>query len=330
METSAINSALSEVRQRLKESGCPYHATHGTPVIWAPIFQTPVGISAQVCLPVAVTPHLGWSPNCRHLTPNCGPQSASLPQTPMQPTSSYIQTGASPYILQNTPQPEWMSPLWANNNPPINQDFGGPHLLHTQNQPPPNQLPQQHNDNFKPGSQTPSFPNALGLQQMDNLLSAGCLKWDIRQHPTAARFGFSHSSVPNLDTPALPLGVEWAEINFGNNRMKLFADTWGPIQVRVRSDLHSGVSNPISIQDILNEIYRYFMQPLDEQERTRLVSTPRQKEEVSAAFRARGEVQGWNYDFYRRADLLPRLSNFSQVVLVGRGFNSSSLTLRLY
>jgi hypothetical protein len=219
--------------------------------------------------------------------------------------------------------------MWAN-NPPINRDFGGPQVLYTPNQIPFNEFRPQHNDSFKAGSRVAAF--SLG-QEIDNLLSRDWLRWDIRQHPSAARSAISPSTVPNLDIQALPLGVEWSEINFGNNRMKLFADTWGPIHVQTRSDLHTvthGISNPISIRDILDEIYRYFMLPLDEEERTRLMSTQRQNDEISAAFQARRELQGWDYDFYRRADLLPRLSNFGKIELVGRGINSSFLQLRLY
>jgi len=112
---------------------------------------------------------------------------------------------------------------------------------------------------------------------------------------------------------------------------KSLNDNWGPIRIQKRSEVTCGISNPISIREILEEIYRYFMMPLGDQERALLISTPREKEGVLAAFRSRSEAQALNYDFYRRAELLPDdLSNFDEIELIGSGTNSCFLRLRLH
>jgi hypothetical protein len=307
-------------------------------MMWTPNLYTPQGISAQkTFLAVAAIPPSTWTHN-QPSTPNFAlpntnrpvqPQhswkNSPLAQATVQPTSSWVQTDA--HIFQNIPQTPSSSP-----HTPSSYAFGTS-PLHSQNQSSPSQPQSPRSHNFERGSQSSTPPNnALGLQLISGSLGFGLLRWDIRQHPAAARSG--DSSFPNLDFPVLPSGVVSAEISFENARMRRFADIWGPIPVQKRlnhNDMTRGISNPISIRDILEEIYRYFMLPLDDQERAQFMSTPQRHAEISAAFNARSQVQSFTYDFYRRADLLPNgLSNFFCIQFIGSGTSSCSLRLRLY
>ena len=349
MHSSPINSALADVRRRLQRPGGWFvpppayfaypmqsispHAPHGTPIMWTPILYTPQKISTQATFPAvaaippsALTHDQPSTPNFtnRPMQSQNSRQNSPLAQATVQPTGSRTQTDANTNITPSS-SPHTPSSYAFATSPP-----------HTQNQISPSQPQWRRSHNFKPGSQSSTWPNdALGLQLISGSLCFGFLRWDIRQQPAAARSG--DSSFPNLDLPVLPLGVVSAEIGFKNARMKHFTDIWGPIPVQKRLNHHDivdmthGTSNPISIRDILEEIYRYFMLPLDDQERAELMSTPQKHEEILAAFIARSQVQSFTYDFYRRADLLPNgLSNFAYVEFTGGGTNSCSLRLRLY
>ena len=304
-------------------------------------------------------------------TPQRIPTQATFPAVTPIPPSPYNQSGTPIFALPNTNTPVQLQ-NFGQNSPPaqaIVQPICGcvptnavPHNISQIPSPSPHTpsryvcgtcgiggspLPIQHQcspcqpqrpcgHNFDPCSQSStSLDDALGLQLIRGSLGFGCLRWDVRQHPAAARSGDpSHPSVPNLDLAALPSAVISAEIGFVNKRMKYFADIWGPILVQKRSnhyDMTCGIPNSISIGDILEDIYQYFMMPLDDQERAQLISTPQRHEEILAAYHARGEVQSFKYDFYRRADLLPNgLSNVFHIEFIGSGINSCSLRLRLY
>ena len=297
--------------------------------MWTPNIYTPQGILSRATIPAATaSPLYTWTthnqpwtsdPNAnRHMEPQHLWQNSPLVQSP---AVGWVQPGVNPYFLQNIPQ-----------RPSSGYDFDSS-SLRTRNRFAPSQPQWRHSHDFNRCLQfSSSRNNGLRMQVNDGSLAIGQLRWDIRQHPASARSGVSaRSSIPNLDVPALPLGVVSAEIGFGNRRMKHFNDNWGAIRIQKRSEVTSGISNPISIGDILEEIYRYFMMPLDDQERALLVSTPRRKEEVLAAFGAdRSEAQALNYDFYRRADLLPDgLLNFDEIEFIGSGTNSCFLRLRL-
>jgi hypothetical protein len=355
-----MNSALADVHRRLQgpwgrfvpppaysvypvQNVLP-HAPLGPPMMWTPFLYTSQGNSTQATFPaVKAIPPSTWTTLDQPGTPffalpNTNTpvqlqnswQNSPLAQATVQPTSGWVQTDAIPHILKNIPQ----TPSSSLHTPSSYASDSSP--FHTQNQFPPSQSQRPCGHNFNPGSQSSTSPNnSLVLQLITGSLSFGRLKWDIRQHPAAARSGDSaYSSFPNLDLPALPSGVVSAEIDFENKRMRHFADIWGSIPVQKRTnhyDMTRGISNPISIRDILEDIYQYFMLPLDDQERAQFMSTPRRHEEISAAFDARSEVQSFKYDFYRRADLLPNgLSNFFHIEFIGSGINSCSLGLRLY
>ena len=166
-----------------------------------------------------------------------------------------------------------------------------------------------------------------GRERLPNFLSNGGLTWDIRFPPSTSKFDPVRSFAPNLDTPALSDSIQVAEICFPPGRgMKYFTYTWGSIHVRRRYSLSS-----ISIKDILETIYRFFMEPLSMDETRRFEAIPAQKDEMVMAYRMRQRAQGTRDHLYRRCDLLQNgMCNFDTLEVQSENRNTVRLLLRLY
>ncbi|KIM41194.1 hypothetical protein M413DRAFT_11356 [Hebeloma cylindrosporum] len=308
---SALEASLQEVRERLRRQGgggfIPPYSHFPVQATWHPHFYMPQGTFTQASTTQPIFPAATPMPSSGYVL-NPGLPNVNIPVQPQNLWQNSLSLGQRPQPLPHYTPSAYNS---------------GASSLHANNQ-------------FNPSlpSSTPHNNIARALQpERINLLSSGRPIWDIRLHPAAARSG--GSSVLNLDLPLLPLGVVSAEILFANRRMSHFGDTWGPIHVRKdfnRSDATGGISNSLSFRDIFENIYRYFMMPLNDQERAQFMPTPQHHIEASAAFTARNKVQGFDYDFYRRVDLLPNgLSNFDGVEFVQSfGPNSCFLQLRLH
>jgi hypothetical protein len=115
--------------------------------------------------------------------------------------------------------------------------------------------------------------------------------------------------------------------------MKAFTNTWGSIYVQSgRRRYSSGEgSTPISIRDILDATYRYFMAPLTEHEVARFEAIPEQKDEMVMAYRVRLRAQGASDGCYRRWDLLQNgMHNFDMLEVESQSRNMVRLRLRLF
>ena len=164
-----------------------------------------------------------------------------------------------------------------------------------------------------------------GREGLPHLLRKGGLKWDIRFPPSTSQFDPVRSFNPNLELPALSESIQEVEICFPR-AMKCFTSAWGSFPVRRRYG-----SSAISIRDILEATYQYFMQPLRLGEAERFYAVPDQKEEMVMAYSMRQWVQGEKDYRYRRCDLLQNGRcnfNFLEIETEGRDF--VRLQLHLY
>lgn len=159
-----------------------------------------------------------------------------------------------------------------------------------------------------------------GRESLPDLLSKEGLKWDIRLPPSTSQFDPVRSFNPNLDLPALSDSIQEAEIYFPR-AMKSFSS----FSVHRRYS-----SNSISIRDILEAIYQYFMQPLMG-EAQQFGAIPEQKDEMVMAYRMRQRAQGARDNLYRRCDLLQNgMCNFNFLEVQIEGRNFVRLQLHLY
>ena len=184
-------------------------------------------------------------------------------------------------------------------------------------------IPGKHQEGH---TATPSHQTGYnGRKSLPDLLSKGGLKWDIRLPPSTSQFDPVRSFIPNLDLPALSDDIQEAEICLPR-AMKCFTNAWGSFNV-----YRPYGSSAISIRDILEETYRYFMQPLSPGEAERFDAIPEQKDEMVMAYRMRQWAQGVKDYNYRRCDLLQNgRCNFDFLEVQTEGRNFVRLQLHLY
>ena len=219
-------------------------------------------------------------------------------------------------IPQVVPQSRWGNP-WINYDnlgswPPIQKNIYKVPITTRQNK-------EGHTVN-------PSHQESYnGRKSLLDLLSKGGLKWDIRFPPSTSQFDPVRSFDPNLDLPALSDDIREAEICFPQT-MKCFTNAWGSFTVYRPYD-----SSAISIRNILEETYQYFMQPLSPGEAERFDAIPEQKDEMVMAYRMRQWAQGTKDCSYRRCDLLQNgRCNFDFLGVQTEGRNFVRLQLHLY
>jgi len=268
----------------------------------------------------------GQPPNVPWVQPSIFQPGAQ--RTPRERSNSIWQPNIPPVI--NSPQvvhSRWAIP-WANY-----EILGGWPTIHDDVYRVPLHRQQENTDNGRRQRSDTCSNNRR--ERIPDILSKGELKWDIRFQPCTSAFDPPRSFFPDLDSPALSdNNIHVAEICFSSGRgMKVFTDTWGSIYVQSGRRRYSPGrdSSPISIRDILDATYRYFMQPLTEQETARFEAIAEKKDEMVMAYRMRLRAHRARDDFYRRCDLLQNgMNNFDKLEFEGESRNMVRLRLRLY